>query len=99
MARMDVRSRARHLRFARVVEEHALVTLLDASRQSAFEVHVETRAQRRAGDDRLHGHACPTQDVWQTEGVIKVAAPAAPTRYLKALEGMSKEFGQEQVVG
>ncbi|MFS8067307.1 MAG: phosphate ABC transporter substrate-binding/OmpA family protein [Byssovorax sp.] len=36
--------------------------------------------------------------VWQTEGVIKMAAAAGPTRYLKALEGMSKEFGQEQVV-
>lgn len=36
--------------------------------------------------------------VWLAEGVIKAAAPAAPTRWLKALEGMSKEFAQEQVV-
>ncbi len=36
--------------------------------------------------------------VWQAEGVIKAAAPAAPTRWLKALEGMSKDFAQEQVV-
>ena len=36
--------------------------------------------------------------VWQTEGVIKASAFAAPTRYLKALEGMTKEYAQEQVV-
>ena len=36
--------------------------------------------------------------VWLTEGVIKAAAPAMPTRYMKALEGLSKEFAQEQVV-
>ena len=36
--------------------------------------------------------------VWQTEGVIKAAAPAAPTRNLKALESLSKDFAQEQVV-
>jgi NitT/TauT family transport system substrate-binding protein len=36
--------------------------------------------------------------VWQAEGVIKASAQAAPTRYLKALESMSKEFAQEQVV-
>jgi NitT/TauT family transport system substrate-binding protein len=36
--------------------------------------------------------------VWQAEGVIKQPAAAGPTRYLKALEAMSKEFAQEQVV-
>lgn len=36
--------------------------------------------------------------VWQSEGVIKQAAAAAPTRYLKALESMSKEFAEDQVV-
>jgi NitT/TauT family transport system substrate-binding protein len=36
--------------------------------------------------------------VWVAEGVIKAAAPAAPTRWLKALESMSKDFAQEQVV-
>lgn len=36
--------------------------------------------------------------VWLSEGVIKSAAPAAPTRYLKALESMSREFAQQQVV-
>ena len=36
--------------------------------------------------------------VWQAEGVIKVSAQAAPTRYMKALEAMSKDFAQEQVV-
>jgi NitT/TauT family transport system substrate-binding protein len=36
--------------------------------------------------------------VWVAEGVIKAAAPAAPTRWLKALETMSKDFAQEQVV-
>ena len=36
--------------------------------------------------------------VWQSEGVIKVSAAAAPTRYLKALESMSREFAQQQVV-
>lgn len=36
--------------------------------------------------------------VWLSEGVIKTAALATPTRYLKALEGLSKEYAQEQVV-
>lgn len=36
--------------------------------------------------------------VWQAEGVIKAASPAAPTRWLKALEGLTKEYAQEQVV-
>ncbi|MFT3765975.1 MAG: phosphate ABC transporter substrate-binding/OmpA family protein [Minicystis sp.] len=36
--------------------------------------------------------------VWQSEGVIKTSAIAAQTRYLKALESMSREFAQEQVV-
>jgi NitT/TauT family transport system substrate-binding protein len=36
--------------------------------------------------------------VWLSEGVIKTSAIAAPTRYLKALEGMSREYAQEQVV-
>lgn len=36
--------------------------------------------------------------VWLAEGVIKNAAPAAPTRWMKALEASSKEFAQEQVV-
>ena len=36
--------------------------------------------------------------VWLAEGVIKAAAPAAPTRYLKGLEAISKDFAAEQVV-
>lgn len=36
--------------------------------------------------------------VWQAEGVIKASAPAAPTRWLKALEALGKEHAQEQVV-
>jgi NitT/TauT family transport system substrate-binding protein len=36
--------------------------------------------------------------VWQAEGVIKTSAMAPATRYLKALEAMSREFAQEQVV-
>jgi NitT/TauT family transport system substrate-binding protein len=36
--------------------------------------------------------------VWKTEGVIKAAAPAAPTRYTKALESVGKEYLQEKVV-
>lgn len=36
--------------------------------------------------------------VWQAEGVIKTSGVAASTRYLKALEGSSHEYAQEQVV-
>lgn len=36
--------------------------------------------------------------VWQSEGVIKSMSPAAPSRYMKPLEIMGKEFGSEQVV-
>ncbi len=36
--------------------------------------------------------------VWLAEGVIKKAAPAAPTRWMKALESLSKDFAQEQIV-
>jgi NitT/TauT family transport system substrate-binding protein len=36
--------------------------------------------------------------VWQNEGVIKASAPAAPTRYLKGLEVLTKEHAAEQVV-
>jgi NitT/TauT family transport system substrate-binding protein len=35
--------------------------------------------------------------VWLAEGVIKAPAAAAPTRYLKALEGLSKDFADEKV--
>ena len=36
--------------------------------------------------------------VWLTEGVIKKAAPAAQTRWMKALETLSRDFAHEQVV-
>lgn len=36
--------------------------------------------------------------VWQREGVIREPAPAAPTRWLKALEALNKEHASEQVV-
>jgi len=36
--------------------------------------------------------------VWQSEGVIKQPAVAAQTRWMKALESVSKEYGQEKVV-
>lgn len=35
--------------------------------------------------------------VWQAEGVIKASSPAAPTRWLKALEALGKEHTDEKV--
>lgn len=35
---------------------------------------------------------------WQKEGVIKTIAPAAPTRWLKALEAVQKEHAEEKIV-
>lgn len=34
---------------------------------------------------------------WQKEGVIKQAVPAAPTRWLKALETIQKDYADEKV--